>query len=128
MSKPIVALCLFALLAVAGCTGQADITVVNNTSSYIEGDFEGSASFGLTPNGRTDRTIDVGSFWKSSSKVDIHVRYHEDWSSFSPIAYQKTFTDTFKASQSYTYELYTNSGGSLSLRMIAGPGSGITAP
>jgi len=116
-------------LSFIGCGGSASVTVINNTSSYVEGDFDGHDGFGLSPNGQTRRSVDVGSFWNTSSDVDIHVRYHETYSSSSRVISRKTFHKELCSGESYTFELYTNSLGACEATWHAvGGGSGIVAP
>ena len=100
---------LFLIPVLGGCSGEADVTVVNNTSRYVEGDFDGGEYFGIVAGGSANRTIEVGSFMKSSSEVDVNVAYHVSAESFSGIEFRKTFREKFKADAVYVLDLYTNS-------------------
>jgi hypothetical protein len=112
-----------------GCGGDAEVTVVNNTSVYIEGDFDGKDSFGLPPNGMTTRSIEVGSFWRSSSTVDINCRFHEDEYYDSSIAWWRTFNEKFQSDESYTFDIYSNMFGDYFIRELgADRKSGILEP
>ncbi len=99
---------MLVLVALGGCSGEAEIILMNNTSTYVEGNLDGGGDFGLNPNGQTTRKVDVGGFWSSTSDVDINVQYHETYSATSPIVCRKTFSEEFSASTVYTFELYTN--------------------
>lgn len=107
MNKQIVAL-LLVLVVLGGCSGEAEIILINNTSTYVEGDINGGGDFGLNPNGRATRMVDVGGMWSSSSEVEINVRYHESSSASSPIICRKTFAEEYSAGTVYTFELYTS--------------------
>ena len=116
-------------LSCIGCGGSADVALINNTSSYVEGNFDGHDSFGLPPNGQTKRSVDVGAFWSTSASVDIHVLYHETYSSLSRVVSRSTFHEKFRAGERYTFELYTNSLGAAEARLVeVSGGAGIVAP
>ena len=121
---------VFAILALLliGCGGDADIKIINNTSRYASGDVDGQ-SFGVVTGGTTKRTIEVGSFWSSSSDVEINVNYHYTEKSGSGVKTRHHEKMEMKADCEYTYELYSYAPGKYGLRLLmAEPGSMIFAP
>lgn len=119
---------LIATVVLAGCGGDAQIEVRNHTSRYIDGDIEGD-SYGVNPNGAITRDVEVGSFFRRSSKVDVLARYHRNSDSFSPVEFEKTFRNRYEADGEYVLELYVTSEGVNAVRMIGTePQGGVTAP
>ncbi len=92
-------------VGLAGCSGEADLTIVNMTSRYANGDVEGR-KFGLVSGGSTTKTLEVGGFLKSSSDVKINVRVHATTDGCSPVVDRWTKTMKLQKDYSYTYEFF----------------------
>jgi hypothetical protein len=100
---------LFVALFAVGCSGEAEITVVNNTDYYVSGDIDGH-SYGVVSGRTTKRSVEVGGFLDNSSKITINAYVPSTGAHLS-----KTYE--MEKDHTYTYEVYSYYCGSSSYRM-----------
>ncbi len=103
MKKLIPLIGLAAILA--GCKGEARVDIRNNTSRYASGEVAGQ-TYGVVSGSTTTRSVEVGGFLKSSSKVKIFADVHASWESTSPVVYRLNDEIKMEADHTYTWEIY----------------------
>jgi hypothetical protein len=111
----IVVLAFFA----AGCGGDAEVTIINNTDRYVTGDLEGS-TYGLPAGGHTTRSVEVGGFWSSSSDVTVQANVHSTTSASSAICNRLSRTFKARKDEHHRYEVWSEPSayGAPELRLI----------
>lgn len=104
--KKVILLLSLALVA-AGCGGEAEVTFINNSGSYIHGDIDGRR-WGMPPNGSATRTIDVGGYVRRTEEVDLNTYWHKSWDYSSEVTGMKYSTMELEIGYSYTHEYFFN--------------------
>ena len=113
-------LCLLvgSLFLCVGCGGKAEVTIVNNTSRYANGDIDGNG-FGIASGGSAKREVDVGGFFSSSSEVTINVDIHCSEEMYSGVAGHLRHKMKMKKDYSYAYDIYYSTfAGRYKLRLL----------
>ena len=101
--------CLWSLVALlpivlCGCGGDASILLENHTDVYVHGT-TGGEQFSLYPGDHCTRTVQVGSFWSSSSDITTAAYLHETESASSPVAHKLSRTDKIKKDDEFKIEI-----------------------
>jgi hypothetical protein len=121
-------------LFTAGCSGDAKVTIYNDTNTEARGDVDGN-SFSIEPYGAVTKKVEVGDFFKKTSDITLTTR--ACCSDYYGNCRCRTFVEEMEMEKdnTYYYYVYCDYAGTskptaepeMELQMIE-PNSNIVAP
>lgn len=114
-------------MVLCGCGGDASVLIENHTDVYVHGT-TGGEQFSLYPGDHCTRTVEVGSFWSSSSDITTTGDLHETESASSPVAHNLSRTDKMEKDNEFKIEVtYLWNAYRIEVNLV-GSGSSIVGP